>query len=802
MLTIRKAAVIGAGNMGAQIAAHLANVGIPSLLMDIAPTELLPEEQKRGLTLQSSEVRNRVTKTLFERAKKLSPGPFFVPEASNLIRLGNVEDNLAEIKDADWVVEAVLERMELKTALHAKIATHARPDALVTTNTSGLSIAGMTQGLPKEYRRRFFGTHFFNPPRYMRLLELIPTSETDPALLKSFSEFAESVLGKGTVLAKDTPGFVANRIGCFDMQHVLWLMVQEGLTIDEVDAITGPAIGRPKSATFRLGDIVGVDLMAQMGKNLTGLLKEDPQLAVFRSTDFIDEMVKRGWWGEKKGQGFYKRVKTEKGREILTLDYKTMEYRPRQKAQFASLEAAARVADPAERMRTLCAATDKAGVFAWKHLSTVICYAADRLSEIADDVVTVDVAMKLGYNWELGPFEIWDALGVRETADRLTKEGRQVPQLVKDLLAGGNVSFYAQRNGQRLFFDLGGKKYAAQSESPKAINLARLHKANKVVRTNPGASLLDLGDGVACLEFHTKMNVIGSDQLGMLRDSLEEVRKNFIGLVIGNQGQHFSAGANLLMLMTQIQNEDWDEVDLSIRLFQKGTSTLRQFEKPVVSACHGYTLGGGCEVTMGSDHVVAAAETYMGLPECGVGLIPAAHGTKEMLIRCTENILRSDDADYFPGVRHAWETIGMAKIATSATEAAKLRYLRSSEASIVLNRDWLIGEAKAKVLQMAAQGYQPRPPRTDIPAIGQSGLAVLNLFLYQMRVAGQISEHDQKIGAKLAYILCGGDLTSLHFVSEQYIMDLERDAFLSLCREPKTIERIKHTLKTGKPLRN
>src|SRR5436190_8648718 len=454
MLTIRKAAVIGAGNMGAQIAAHLANVGIPSILMDIVPTELLPEEQKRGLTLQSPEVRNRVTKTLFDRAKKLSPGPFFVPEAASLVRVGNIEDNLAEIKEADWVVEAVLERMDLKTALHAKIATHARPDALVTTNTSGLSIAGMTQGLPQEYRRRFFGTHFFNPPRYMRLLELIPTSETDPALLKSFSEFAESVLGKGTVLAKDTPGFVANRIGCFDMQHVLWLMVQEGLTIDEVDAITGSAIGRPKSATFRLGDIVGVDLMAQMGRNLREVLKHDPQAGVFRPIDFIEDMVKRGWWGEKKGQGFYQRVKTDKGRQILTLDYKTMEYRPQQKPQFASLETVSKISDRAERIRTLCAATDKAGVFAWKHLSSVLCYAADRLTEIADDVVTVDNAMKWGYNWELGPFEIWDALGVRDTAERLKKEGREVPKLVQDLLTAGNTSFYAQRHGKRAFFDI------------------------------------------------------------------------------------------------------------------------------------------------------------------------------------------------------------------------------------------------------------------------------------------------------------------------------------------------------------
>src|SRR3989475_60944 len=435
MLTIRKAAVIGAGNMGAQIAAHLANVGIPSLLMDIVPTELLPEEQKRGLTVKSPEVRNRVTKTLFERAHKLSPNPFFVPEAASLVRIGNVEDNLAEIRDADWVIEAVLEKMDLKKDVHRKIAANARPDTLVTTNTSGLSISGMTSDLPAEYRRRFFGTHFFNPPRYMRLLEVIPMSDTDRGLLKSFGEFGEAVLGKGIVLAKDTPGFVANRVGCFDMQQVLWLMIEGGLSIDEVDALTGPVIGRPKSATFRLGDIVGVDLMVQMGKNMRESLKHDPQIEVFRPIDFIEEMVKRGWWGEKKGQGFYKRVKTEKGREILTLDYKSLDYRPRQKPQFASLEAAGRLADTAQRLRVLCAASDKAGVFAWKHLSSVLCYTADRLTEIADDVVTVDNAMRWGYNWELGPFEMWDALGVRETADRLDKEGRAVPSIVRDLLA-------------------------------------------------------------------------------------------------------------------------------------------------------------------------------------------------------------------------------------------------------------------------------------------------------------------------------------------------------------------------------
>jgi 3-hydroxyacyl-CoA dehydrogenase len=802
MLTIKKAAVIGAGTMGAQIAAHLANVGIPCLLLDVAPTELTPEEQKRGLSLQHPEVRNRVTKTLFERAGKLSPTPFYVPEAAKLVTIGNIEDDLPQVREADWIIEAVLERMDLKRDLHARIATHASPGALVTSNTSGLSVNGMTQGLAKEHRRRFFGTHFFNPPRYMRLLEVIPTMDTDPAVLDAFGEFAEARLGKGVVRCKDTTGFVANRVGCFAMQHVLWLTLEEGLGFDEVDAITGAALGRPKSGTFRLGDIVGVDLMAQISRNFSAELKHDDQVKIFRLPEFIEEMVKRGWWGEKKGQGFYKRVKGEKGAEILALDHKTLEYRPRQPAQFASLEAVARVGDTAQRLRTLCAATDKAGVFAWKHLSEVLCYAANRLTEIGDDIVTVDNALRWGFNWELGPFETWDALGVSETAARLEKEGRAVPGLVRDLLAAGKGAFYELRDGRRFHFDLGKRDFLPTRAAAKALSLPLLHKANRVVRANPGASLLDLGDGVACLEFHTKMNVIGAEQMAMWQDALEEVRKNFAGLVIGNQGEHFSAGANLKQIAAQIEAKQWNEIDRSIHLFQQATSTLRQFEKPVVVACHGYTLGGGCEVTLGAPHVVAAAETYMGLPEVGVGVIPAAGGTKEMLIRCTEAAPRAEDTDYFPFVRQAWETIGLAKVSGSAHEAAKLKYLRGSDATIVLNRDWLIGEAKARALAMAAQGYQPRPQRTDIPAVGQRGIAQFKLMLYQMRVAGQISEHDQTIGTKLAHILCGGDLTSLSFVSEQYLLDLEREVFLSLCGEAKTLDRIRHMLKTGKPLRN
>jgi len=802
MLNIRKAAVIGAGNMGAQIAAHLANLGIPSLLLDVPPTELTPDEQKRGLTLKDREVRNRVTKALFERARKLSPAPFFVPESARLITLGNVEDDLAAVQDADWIIEAVLERMDLKRDIHAKIAARAGPDAIVTTNTSGLSINGMTESLPRDYRRRFFGTHFFNPPRYLRLLEVIPTTETDPALLDAFSEFSEGVLGKGVVHCKDTTGFIANRIGCFAMQHVMWLMLEEGLGFDEVDAITGQAIGRPRSATFRLCDLVGVDLMVQVGQNFAGELAHDEQAAIFKLPGFIEEMVKRGWWGDKKGQGFYKKIKSDKGTEFLTLDPKTFEYRPRREAQFASLAAAARLADPVERLRSLCAARDKAGAFVWKHLSALLCYSANRVPEIADDIVTIDHAMKWGYNYELGPFETWDALGLRETAARLEKAGREVPRLVRELLAAGKTSFYESREARRFYFDVPKKDFLPLPTAAKAISLPLLRKAAKVIRTNAGASLIDLGDGVACLEFHTKMNVIGADQMAMWQQAMDEVRRNFVGLVIANQGDHFSAGANLKQLLVPIEAKQWDDLGRVIHAFQQATTTLRQFEKPVVVATHGYTLGGGCEVGLGADRVVAAAETYMGLPEAGVGLIPAAGGTKEMLIRVTESLPRGDDTDYFPAVRHAWETIGLAKISTSAHEAAKLKYLRASEATFVLNRDRLIGEAKQKVLHRVAEGYRPRPQRCDIPALGEGGVAQFKLILHQMRGACQISEHDQKIGTKLAHILCGGDLSSLHFVSEQYILDLEREVFLSLCGEPKTVERIQHTLKTGKPLRN
>jgi 3-hydroxyacyl-CoA dehydrogenase len=802
MLVIRKAAVIGAGNMGAQIAAHLANVGIPSLLMDVIPKELLPEEAKRGLTLQTSIVRNRLTENLFDRTKKLAPAPFFLPEAANLITIGNVEDNWPDIGKVDWIIEAVPERMELKEAIHAKISTYARPDALVTTNTSGLSISSMSCKLPAARRLRFFGAHFFNPPRHMHLLELISSSETDSDLIKAFAGFGETVLGKGIVHAKDTPGFVANRIGCFDMQHAALAMLRHGLTIDEVDALTGPVLGRPRSATFRLADIVGIDVHTSLSRNLHELLSTDPKAEVFRPQDFMEAMVERGWLGAKTGGGFYKRVKTDKGSEILTLAHKTMEYRPQQKPCFQSVTEAAKSCVLGERLRTLCSAPDKGGMFAWDHLSAVLCYAAGRLTEISHDIPTVDKAMRWGYKWELGPFEIWDAIGVREIVTRLEKEAREVPGVVCDLLSSGKASFYQQHNGSRAFFALSDHRYEVESESPKVIHLPRLNKANKTVLSSSGANLMDLDDGVACLDFQPQRGTAGDDQLEMLGHSLEEVGKNFIGLIIANHGQHFAGQPNLPLLAAQIQNQQWNEIESGLQRFQRAVSTLREFEKPVVAACQGSTLGSAFELSLGCDHIVIAAETCFGLTEATVGLVPSGHGTKEMLVRCTETVMGSDDSDFFPAVRHAWETISLGKVSSSAAEAVKERYVRPDETSVVMNEEWILGAAKAQLLQRSSQGYRPRLPRSGIPALGEPALALFKVMLQQMRAGGQITEHDQKIRTKLAYILCGGDLNSLHPVSEQYILDLEREAFLSLCGEPKTLERIKHALQTGKPLRN
>ncbi len=788
--------------MGAQIACHLANVGIPVRLLDIAPQELTPEEAKAGLSLADPKVRNRITNTLFNRAVKLKPSPLYASDLAAGVRLGNLDDNLDLLADVDWVIEAVVERLEVKQKLHRRIEAVVPAEAIVTSNTSGIPLHLIGEGSRPSDRRRFFGTHFFNPPRYLRLLELIPTADSDPTLIEGFGRFAESVLGKGAIRCKDTPGFVANRIGCFAIQDAIWLMLEDGYTIDEVDAITGPAMGRPRTATFRLCDLVGVDLMVQMGANMSAALVHDPARDRLKVPEFLQEMARRGWHGKKSERGFYAKVEGPQGSEVLTLDLKTMEHRPRQKAAFPSLDSAAAIADPGQRIKALVEAPDRAGQFAWKHVSATIVYSADRIPEIADDIVTVDRGMRWGYNWELGPFEICDALGPQYVAKRLEKEARPVPKLLAELLSAGKKLFYEMHDSQPLYFDLGKRAALPVPPPPGKINLKLLRRDGRVVHSNHGASLIDLGDGVACVEFHSKMNAIGGDQVNMIRESLDIVRKRFEGLVIGNQAEHFSAGANLMLMLTQIQNEEWDEVDLMIREFQNVNMSLRAFEKPVVAACHGYCLGGGCEMSMKAGHVVLAAETYAGLPEVGVGLIPGGGGTKEMLIRSTEGIKSNDVSDYLPALARAFETVGFAKVGTSALEAVRYGYFRPSETTILVQGDRRLDAAKAKVLELAAQGYVAPQPRSDLPAVGIAGLSALRLQLHMMHKAGYISEHDKLIGLKLGAIFTGGDLSGFQRVSEQYVLDLEREAFLSLCGEPKTIARIQHTLKTGKPLRN
>lgn len=788
--------------MGSQIACHLANVGIPVRLLDIAPNELTPDEAKAGLTLADRKVRNRITSTLFNRALKLRPSPLYLADKAEAVTLGNIEDDLDSLADVDWVVEAVVERLDIKRQLHRRIESIVSPEAIVTTNTSGIPLHLIAEGSRDSDRRRFFGTHFFNPPRYLYLLELIPTAQSDPKLLEDYRRFAESVLGKGTVLCKDTPGFVANRIGSFAMQDAIWLMLEDGFSIDEIDTFTGPALARPRTATFRLGDLVGIDLMAQMGENLYGALQQDPARERMKVPAFIAEMVKRGWHGRKSKQGFYLKVEGKGSGDVLTLDHKTLEYREKQRVSYPSLDALATISDPAKRICAFVEADDRAAQFAWKHLRSIISYAADRIPEIADDVVTVDRAMRWGYNWELGPFEICDALGPAKVAKRLEKDGLPVPKLLENVLSAGKHSFYEASDGHRLYFDLGRHATVPVPPPPGKISLKFVRQAGKVVHSNPGASLLDLGDGVACLEFHTKMNVIGADQINMIRESLDIVREKFEGLVIGNQAEHFTAGANLMLILTHIQNEDWDEVELACRNFQNATCSLRLFEKPVVMACHGYTLGGGCELTMQADHAVLAAETYLGLPEVGVGVIPGGGGTKEMLIRSTEGIKSNDVADYLPALAKAFETIGFGKVGTSAYESIRYGYLRPGETTVLVQGERRLEVAKAKVLELAARGYVPGQFRTDIPAVGIDGFSAIQLQLHMMHLGGFISDHDKLIGTKLGYVLCGGALTGFQRVSEQYILDIEREAFCSLCAEPKTIERIQYMLKTGKPLRN
>ncbi|CUU01010.1 3-hydroxyacyl-CoA dehydrogenase [Candidatus Thermokryptus mobilis] len=802
MRPIKKVAVLGAGVMGAQIAAHLANAGIPSYLLDIVPQELTEEEKRNGLTLQSPEVRNRIAREGLERAKKIKPNAFFIPELEKLITIGNFEDNLDWIKDVDWVIEAVVERLDIKRELFKKVEMVRRPGTIVSSNTSGIRISEIAEGFSDDFRKHFLGTHFFNPPRYMKLLEIIPTNETLPEVIETIAEFGEKVLGKGIVYCKDTPNFIANRIGVLAVMYVLHYMLQNNFTIEEVDELTGPVTGKPKSATFRTLDIVGLDTLVHVANNLYNAVPDDEMREYFKVPDVVQKMIENKWLGEKSGQGFYKRVKKADGEsEILTLDFSTMEYRPRQKVKIGSLEMAKTVDDLRDKIKILMESKDKAGKFFWNTTSAVLAYASNRIPEISDTIVDIDNAMKWGFNWEVGPFELWDLIGVERSIEKIESEGFKVADWVKDMVNSGKKSFYQKSDGEIFFYDVAKKDYSKLRTRPEFINLALLKEdKRKVIKQNAGASLVDIGDGVICFEFHTKANAIGEDILVMANYAIEELEKNYEALVIGNQGQHFSAGANLMLILMLAQEGEWDEIDRAVRMFQQMNMRIKYASKPVVVAPHGMTLGGGCEIVLHAPRVRAYAESYIGLVEIGAGVIPAGGGTKEMLLRAIQKAPKSVDIDLTPFIREAFETIAYAKVSTSALEAKKLGYLREYD-SISMNKDFLIHDAKKIALAMVEEGYKPPLP-PEIIALGKQLYANFLVAIYLMREANYITEYEAHIGRKLAYVMSGGDLTSPQVVSEQYILDLEREAFLSLCGEKKTQERMQYILKYGKPLRN
>ena len=799
---IQKAAVLGAGTMGARIAAHFANAGLSCLLLDIVPKDAAPAD------------RNKIVLAGLEAARKSRPAAFFTPALASKIAVGNFEDDLPRIAEADWIIEVVAENLEIKRGLLARVAQYRKPGAIVTTNTSGLPVHLIAEGLPEEFQQHWAGTHFFNPPRYMKLVEVIPGPKTSTDVLAALCDFCDRRLGKGVVVAKDTPNFIANRIGTYSLLNALRLMSTLGLTVEEVDACTGPAVGWPKSATFRTADIVGLDILMHVVKNIYETAPNDESREAYKVPAFVEDMARRGWIGDKTGQGFYKRVKSEGEKEILTLDLNTMEYRARQKARFASIEAGKTIEYTRERLRALVTPlfegqkTDKAQQFIWGGLSEMCLYAGRRMPEITDHIVDVDRAMRWGFAWEFGPFEIVDALGLPAFAEQIKKEGRALPLVFEKALASGRKSFYESEKGVTSVFDLATASVQKVEEPAGILILKNLKAAGREVERNSGASLIDLGDGVVCCEFHAKMNAIGADLIAMMHKGLKRLEKDFDAMVIANQATNFSVGANLMLVLVGAQEQEWDELHMAVKQFQNVNLAIKYAPKPVVAAPQGMALGGGCEVGLHAAKIHAAAEAYIGLVEVGVGLIPGGGGTKEMLIRANENAASGDDLDLFHTLRPVFENIATAKVGTSAEECRELGYLRRND-SYSMNRDRLVADAKQTALALARGGWKPAASSwqegaqsTQIKVLGESFLAAAKMAIHLMVRGGYASDYDAHVARQLANILAGGALSAPQLVSEQYVLDLEREAFVSLCGEKKTQERIAHTLKTGKPLRN
>lgn len=801
---IKKAAVLGAGVMGASIAAHLTNAGIECVLLDIVPFELTEADKEKGLTEKSPEWRNRFAAKGLDTVLKSKPAAFYTKKNASLMKIGNFEDNLKWLSDVDWVIEAVIENLKIKQELFAKVEKIVKADCIVSTNTSGIPIKDISAAFGANLKKNFLGTHFFNPPRYMKLLEIIPGEETKKEIVDYMAEFCEQVLGKGIVICKDVPNFVGNRIGVFDISNAVRLMVDRKMKIDETDAVIGKALGRPGSAIFGTLDLVGLDTGYHVMKNLYEAVPNDEMRDMFIPSEVMNAMMERKWLGNKTKQGFYKRAVGDKGKkEKLVLDYTTMEYVPANKPKFESISTAKKIEDNVPKMiKTVFDGKDNAADLAREYLCNNFLYAANRIPEICDNIVAIDNAMKWGYNHQLGPFETWDAVGVREAVTVMKKLGKQVPKKIEEMLDAGFESFYMKKEDGRYYYDFETKKYVKLKENPKIILLPSLKDRKKIVKQNPGASLVDIGDGVACLEFHTKMNAVDQFIVQMIFDSCDIVEKDFTGMVVSNHATNFSVGANVFMVLIAAQKGDWDVLEKLIEEFQNANMRMKYLSRPVVTAPAGMTLGGGCEIAMHGARCQPCGETYIGLVEVGVGVIPAGGGCKELMVRITEGI---PDGTIEAGLNlqhfysKVFENIAMAKVATSAVEAMELGYVRKTD-GISLNRDQQIWDAKQVVLGLSL--FYKKPAPVLIPVMGENFRGMCSSVVYNMRQGNFITDYDAYIAGKLAYILSGGDCSEGTLVTEQEILGLEREAFLSLCGEQRTQDRIMHMLNTGKPLRN
>ena len=797
---IKKVAVIGSGIMGSGIACHFANIGVEVLLLDIVPRELNDKEKAKGLSLEDKVVRNRIVNDSLTAALKSKPSPIYHQKFANRITTGNLEDDITKVADVDWIIEVVVERLDIKKQVFENLEKYRTPGTLITSNTSGIPIHFMSEGRSEDFQKHFCGTHFFNPARYLKLFEIIPGPKTSQEVLDFLNGYGEQYLGKTSVIAKDTPAFIGNRIGIFSIMSLFHMVKDMGMTIEEVDKLTGPVIGRPKSATFRTVDVVGLDTLVHVANGIAENCPDDERHELFKLPDFIDTMMENKWLGSKTGQGFYKKVRKDDGSsEILSLDLDTLEYRPNKRASFATLEMTKTIDKVIDRFKVLVSGKDKAGEFYRKNLSALFAYVSHRIPEITDDLYKIDDAMKAGFGWEHGPFQIWDAVGVEKGLEMMKAEGHEPAAWVNEMIASGNTSFYTVKDGATYYYDIPKKAQVKIPGQDAFIILDNIRKSSEVFK-NSGVVVEDLGDGILNVEFQSKMNTIGGDVLAGLNKAIDIAEKDFQGLVVGNQAANFSVGANIGMIFMMAVEQEYDELNMAIKYFQDTMMRMRYSAIPTIAAPHGMTLGGGCELSLHADKVVAAAETYIGLVEFGVGVIPGGGGSKEMALRASD-LFQKNDVELNVLQEH-FLTIGMAKVSTSAYEAFDTNILQKGKDVVVVNKDRQIATAKAYAKLLAEQGYTQPVKRNDVKVLGKQALGMFLVGTDSMEAGRFISEHDKKIANKLAYVMAGGDLSEPTKVTEQYLLDLEREAFLSLTTERKTLERIEHMLKKGKPLRN